>query len=216
MSKENRTLIIIIGIIIIILGYWLLSSDENVYTQVENFTSSPYQSSKELDRYYEGATVGIEDYLVDNMTCHPSCCGDQWPVPFDGMTGAEVEKCITERGKPGPFVRTNYTCANGINGVGCPCIKRDPYLFLVNRGNNVHYMGVNEIEPSFLIRNDVVPSKYEEQTPYEQIQSQRSMFRNEPKINDLSLQREPQDLKHVREYGSPVSAEGRKLETIYE
>jgi hypothetical protein len=194
MKKNHVTIAIILVLGTLILVFCCLSMENK-----ENFTASPYSSSNELDKYYQGSTVGVEDYLVDNMTCHPSCCGDQWPVPFDGLTSGEIEKCIENRGKPGPFVRTNYTCANGLNGQGCPCIKTGPYKFLVNRGQNAH--SVDEVEPTFIIRNDITKSNYEE-SPSEVIQNKRSMFRNQPKINDTELQREPVNLSRIQSYGS--------------
>jgi hypothetical protein len=196
--QNQRAILIIVIIGALILAYWLLATNR----VTEKFTASPFQSSKELDAYYAGSTVGVEDDLVDNMTCHPSCCGDQWPVPFDNLTSDQVQKCIADKGKPGPFVRTNYTCANGINGVGCPCIRKKPYLFLVNHGSNADTM--DQVEPTFLIRNDRIPSPYEQatMTPYETIQSTKSMFVNTPKINDLELQRRPESVSNVKPYNA--------------
>ena len=177
-----------------------------------------------MDEYYEGSTKGVEDYLVDNMTCHPSCCGDQWPVPFDGLTSREVESCIENRGTPGPFVRTNYTCANGINGVGCPCINKKAYLLLTNHGRVPRTPEIGTIEPTFLIRDGSVPDgSYEGvknkitsmMSPYEEIQSKRSMFVDTPKLNDLELQRSQTDLSNVQSYMSSIQPKYKQLERVY-
>src|SRR5580704_16566080 len=148
MFNDSRILTIILIVVLVGVIVWFMTKSNT--NQTESFISSPYQSSKELDQYYNGSTVGVEDYLVDNMTCHPSCCGDQWPVPFDGLSSSEIEKCIENRGKPGPFVRTSYSCGLGINGVGCPCVNKPAYKFLVNRGQNAPH-NVDEVEPTFLI-----------------------------------------------------------------
>jgi len=208
-NQRTITIVVIIALLIVIIIFLSKTSNGN---NVEKFTASPYESSKELDTYYQGSTVGVEDYLVDNMTCSPKCCGDQWPVPFDGLSSSEIEKCIENRGKPGPFVRTNYTCANGINGVGCPCIDKKAYLFLVNHGANDRTMG--KVEPTFLIRNDI-RTPDDEMTPYERLQAKKSMFSDIRKINDLELQREPMSLQNVQLYGSPISAANRKSSALY-
>lgn len=210
LDRKSWWVLIVILIILLVLWYFSRPSPTPFYG--ERFTSSPYQSERELDSYYRGSTAGVQDYLVDNMTCHPSCCGDQWPVPFDGLTGPEVEQCIENRGKPGPFVRTNYTCANGINGVGCPCINKDAYLFLVNHGANARTKGT--VEPSFLIRNDVNPTDYQE-SPWQQVLSKKSMFVDSPRMNDLELQRSPISLQNVQSYGAQMPSSVSQLNNMY-
>jgi hypothetical protein len=210
MVNKQCTIIIII-ILIALLLIWLLSRTNRSGYYEEGFRS-PFNSSKELDNYYKIPTQGIEDYMVDNMTCHPSCCGDQWPVPFDGLTSSEVEKCIENRGKPGPFVRTNYTCTNGIGGTGCPCIDKKAYLFLVNHGTEGG--SPTQIEPTFLIR-DNVPQTNNQMSPYEQLQSKRSMFSDTRKLNDLDLQRDPQSLDNVVPYGSSLPTKDQRLHRIF-
>jgi hypothetical protein len=209
MHKNHNYVTIIAVVIVLALILWY-SSTRN---QVENFDNSPYQSARELNKFYEGSTKGIRNDLVDNMTCHPSCCGDQWPTPFDGLTGPEVERCIENRGVPGPFVRTNYTCANGINGVGCPCIDRQAYLFLVNHGTD-QAQTMSNIEPSFLIRNDAGPSPYEE-GPYQQLIGKKSIFVDTPKINDLELQREPMPVNDVQSHGATLPHSLAELNNYY-
>lgn len=207
MSHYSRS-VIIISILLVFVGVYLYMSRPNS----ETFINSPYQSSKELDKYYNGSTVGIEDYLIDNMTCHPSCCGDQWPVPFDGLTSGEIEKCIENRGKAGPFVRTSYSCGNGINGTGCPCVNKEAYKFLVNRGQNSHT--IDSVEPTFLIRNDIVTPD-DQLTPFEAIQVKKSMYSDDRTINDLDLRRSTTDLTNVQSSGSAIQPKYKQLEKIY-
>ncbi len=190
---EDRNLInqvMIIGGIILVL--YLIASCYYGKKSVENF--SPFESEKELNQYYEGSTTGIKDYLVDTMVCSKQCCGDQWPVPFDGLSSAEVEQSISTLRSPGPFVRTNYTCANGINGVGCPCISKDAYKFIVNKGRNAH--DIEEIEPTFLIRGNE-PIENDTLSPYESLQAYRSMYVDIPKLNDRELSRQSNPVNDV-------------------
>ena len=204
----NRNLIIIGVVILILLLIYHFGGMNYGY---ESFCSSPYSSSAELDSQFTGSTAGVKRYLVDNMTCSPSCCGDQWPVPFDGLTSREVESCIENRGTPGPFVRTNYMCGNGINGVGCPCIPKNAYKFLAERGQNFR-TGI-QVDPTLLIRDQPKPFNESlfELSPYETIQSRKSMFRDDRRLNDLSIQRSPQGLADVVNYGTNMTTADKQL-----
>jgi hypothetical protein len=195
MSKEQMMLIFaaIVGLYFVVTIYTSWGSSEGF---------SPFESKKELNTYYEGATAGIKDYLVDTMVCSKKCCGDQWPVPFEGLSAAEIEQTIATKRNPGPFVRTNYMCANGIDGVGCPCINAKAYEYIVNHGHNAHT--IKDIEPSFFIRGDVDQpgeiqglQKSEYLSPYEVLQSARSMFVDTPKLNDMQLQRTANPVNEV-------------------
>lgn len=221
---KQLVLMILIAVGIILLLSWFNSELTKESFKSDSFPgSSSYRSANNLDEYYEGSTRGIEDYLVDNMTCHPNCCGDQWPVPFDGLTSQEVETSIENRGIPGPFVRTNYTCANGINGVGCPCIRKKGYMMLVNHGRIPRPSELSQVEPTFLIRNEAPVGTYAEvsskirsmMTPYEEIQSKRSMFVDQPKLNDLELSRPQTDLSNVQSYKSSIQPKYKQLERVY-
>lgn len=165
-------------------------------------------SSPANTRRWRESTFGVQDKLVDTMACHPDCCGDQWPVPFDGLTAGEIEQRLQEQNlsNDGPYIRTNMTCANGVNGVGCPCIKKDPYLFLVNRGNNTS--SVQNVEPTFqshtlgpYLRNNsraFAATMYgdfrDNLSPYDQIddiRSRKSIRVDSPLLNDIIAQRRP-------------------------
>jgi hypothetical protein len=197
MWKNNETFVII-AVIAVFAFIWYYSSQTN---KPEYFMP--------LDEYGDN-TIGVKEYLIDNMTCSKSCCGDQWPVPFDNLTADEIEFNIHHPGVHGPFVRTNMTCGNGIDGVGCPCIPKKAYEFLANRGIKPRYP--LDIEPTLLIRTGVGTKPYDTNipteattnwngtlpitrmqtdqqpespmTPLEQVQSKRSMFSDNVKIND--------------------------------
>ena len=192
---DNRIMIIILIVGALILVYRMLSTE-----RTEGFNNSPYSASKDLDKYYEPNT-DIDDLKVDNLTCHPSCCGDQWPVPFDGLNSYEIESCLESGTDRGPFVRSNMTCANGINGVGCPCLSKKAYLNLANRGQNAH--SVEEVEPTFFIKREVVkPTVYN--TPYEEIQIRKSSYSDKRTLNDLELSRPTQNLSNLKSNGGPL------------
>ena len=199
MSNNNHTYIIIGVIIALVVAFYLMTRNN-----VENFdATNELDWSTELDRFYDnGSTRGVEDYLVDNMVCSKKCCGDQWPTPFDGLDAEEIQESISKPGFPGPFVRTNMTCANGIGGVGCPCVPAKAYEFIANRGNGAH--SIRDIEPTLFIRNDVgfAPStsgnaglhsgvnwdRQTDQQPMsalEQVQSKLSMYSDTVKLTDI-------------------------------
>lgn len=199
MPKDQKFLnqVLIIGGIVIILIVILMCFCRNNRRPQPVELFSPYESQRELDQYYESPVEGIQDYLVDTMVCSKKCCGDQWPVPFEGLTSAEIQQSISTPRDPGPFVRTNYTCANGIEGVGCPCISKDAYRFIVNKGRNEHNIDHNiQIEPTFLITGNE-PKRHDYHTPYQTLQAYRSMFVDSPRLNDLELSRSPNPVNDV-------------------
>src|SRR5437763_121919 len=108
---DNQTLtiviiaIVIFVIIVLALGFSSNGDMNETMMNVEHFHTYPYQSSNELDSYFAGPNADIKDYLVDNLTCHPDCCGDQMPS-LDGMTGAELEDCLRNPYPRGPYIRT--------------------------------------------------------------------------------------------------------------
>jgi hypothetical protein len=199
MDSDNRTYIII-AVVVVLLLIWFYYMNRN---KVENFDgTNELDWSTELDRFYDGgSTRGVEDYLVDNMVCSKKCCGDQWPTPFDGLDAEEIQESISKPGFPGPFVRTNMTCANGIGGVGCPCVPAKAYEFLVNRGSGAH--NIRDIEPTLFIRNDVGyasadagrplysgvnwgrQTDRQEMSPLEQVQQKKSMFSDVVQLTDI-------------------------------
>jgi len=206
MSLTNDQIMMIIGgvaaVLFVVYMYNNWWGPEHFTPYVSSY--SPFESQRELNRQYDGPTAGIKDYLVDTMVCSKKCCGDQWPVPFEGLSAAEVEQTIATQRNPGPFVRTNYSCANGIEGVGCPCVNAKAYEFIVNHGRNAQT--IKDIEPTFFIRGDVDQKGIEPQgilandylSPYEVLQAQRSMFVDSPKMNDLQLQRSPNPITNVQ------------------
>lgn len=202
-NTSNTRLILIVAVVALAIyvyytSYYTTAYDEPVR---ENMSESfiPMGSNRELNKFYEEPTAGVKNHLVDTMTCSKSCCGDSLMHSFDGLTSEEFQRNMSEiQNSTGPYVRTNYTCANGPGGVGCPCIDKQSYKFITNHGHNSH--SIQAIEPTFLLGGDVRPfgPKDDEYTPYEVLLTQTSMFVNTPKLNDLELGRMPNPVDNVR------------------
>jgi len=194
--SEKSCLNIIIVIAIALFLLWWLSKPRQI--RIEPFITDP---SPELNRYYEGGTAGIKDLLIDRMKCDPSCCGDMRADFYGEMNPLELQQALASSmtGDGGPYVRTNYQCANGVGGTGCPCITPKAYLNLANRGlPEPTYPG--EINPTFWVGADVAQKELEYPPVPARIRSQdgKSIFVPSPKINDLQLQRAPEPVTNVQ------------------
>ena len=193
MFKNPCKTIIIIIIIALLLLWWL--TRQNQFIRItEPFITDP---SPELNQFYELDENQLRGLDIDMLKCDKQCCGDSWYIPFDNLTPAQIQRKIAEGivGDSGPYVRTNMTCANGPNGVGCPCIPKDAYLNLANRGQNTN---AEEVNPTFWLgsdvgnnNNDTVPQRY-------WTQDNKSVFVPTPKLNDMQLQRQPQDISNIQ------------------
>lgn len=167
-NRQNQIIIIIVVIIVLFFIYMIYRSNNQHSTGIENFNNLSFQTYPEnyseiqLQQYYQIPSTGISQYTVDTMPCHPSCCGDQWPVSFDGLNSDQLQQHINNQNNPdnqGPFIRTNMTCGRGPNGVGCPCITKPGYLMLANRGQSDGSNSCvrNQVEPSLYVHSSVVP-----------------------------------------------------------
>jgi hypothetical protein len=85
--------------------------------------------------YYDaqGSIIGPNDKSIyenglNTNLCSPSCCGNQWAVPFklpiDGLT------CTSED----DYIPSNYFCSNSTQNSGCVCLKKSQDEYLNNRG----------------------------------------------------------------------------------
>lgn len=146
----------------------------------------------------QSATDDIKNLLLDKMPCHPDCCGDSWNTSYDGLTSDQIKQTIATSMDSGPYVRTNYTCANGPNGAGCPCITRDAYINLANRGQGSGEF--DYIEPTLAVGGNMLSIT----KPLPSDLTNKSVRVNYPKLNDLELQREPQFIGNVKSYGSSL------------
>lgn len=145
---------------------------------------------------------GIKDLTIDTMTCSPKCCGDNWHTSFDGLSPDEIQNTIATNvvNDGGPYVRTNYTCANGPDGAGCPCITKKAYTNLMNRGQS-STVGSHDIDPTFHVGRDVHSTSVASVSPYHPA-SNKSVFVNHPKRNDLELSRIANNLSHLKSHSA--------------
>jgi hypothetical protein len=85
----------------------------------------------------DGEPVFSDASLANNTMnfnqCSPSCCSDQWPVPFK----MPVDKTLC--GSKDEFVPTSYYCNNGWQDSGCLCMTKKQSDFLQTRGSNTDY-----------------------------------------------------------------------------
>jgi hypothetical protein len=72
----------------------------------------------------------IGDNGLNFDLCSPSCCADQWPVPFK----MPVDKMTC--GSKDEYVPSSYFCNNGWQDSGCLCLKKDQADFINSRGLN--------------------------------------------------------------------------------
>lgn len=77
--------------------------------------------------------TSIADYTLSFNQCSPSCCSDQWPVPFKTSDD-------TLCGNKNEFVKNNYYCNNGWQNSGCLCMTQKQSDFLKTRGSNAGFV----------------------------------------------------------------------------
>jgi hypothetical protein len=82
-----------------------------------------------------GSVDGLDDgagnsYGLMTNLCSKSCCGDQYPTPFDVSTDKEICAHKDE------FVPNNLTCNNAFQDSGCLCMTKNQANFISSRGGN--------------------------------------------------------------------------------
>jgi len=85
-----------------------------------------YGQIDRLDDGYNGA-MGL-NY---NM-CSKSCCGPQYPPPFNLEEDEMVKKMKDQ------FVPNNYSCNNAWNNTGCVCLTKKQHQYIGSRGGNAN------------------------------------------------------------------------------
>jgi len=178
MTTQKNIIIILVVIILIVLVFlwfctkpvwnnnkpvWLNNKHKRILPEHFNINEQAQQYPQSFDpKSSANANISqyqqpdnIDDLLIDEMACHPDCCGDSWPVSYDGLDANQVQQTFVSSmlDNGGPYVRTGYTCAGGKGGVGCPCVTRDAYINLANRGQG--FNGINKIEPTLFVGNDL-------------------------------------------------------------
>lgn len=180
---DKKTVVIGVIIVIFVLGVLFLMDyySEPVMIQEPfeklsrnlrpNYLVSDDATSKKIPW---SSTRGIENYLVDTMPCSKNCCSYQGPYEFNNLSNAEVKRRIAEYQtvKDQPYVITDLTC-DGDDGVGCPCIDVNQYMFIANHGQYPEPVTIQAKPQIFKDLNQYIPGD-------------KSVFVNQPKINDLS------------------------------
>jgi len=214
MFENNQSWMILLGIGILVLIFAYLSRSRETF-------------SNELETFYEDSSNrGIDGDKIDELTCSPDCCGNNFPISYGDMTSDELMHNLSLQGEKTPFIRSNYTCGGGGEiRSGCVCLPKKPYMFLVNRGDNALtgdegcHRGIPE--PTLYIKSTPAnaaigdlagsggyfarPNESGNQLSYaEVIQARKSMFVDEPRLTDLYYQRPMQSLQNVKQV-SPVS-----------
>lgn len=194
MFKNPCVNVLIIVTVLLLLAWWAVNKHPRITITTEPFVTDP---SPELAQYYLPITPGKKGLLIDTLQCSPDCCGESWYVPFDGLTPSQIQKRIATGvvGDGGPYIRTNYTCGDGKGGSGCPCVTKDAYLNLANRGQP-YDPRLEHIDPTFYVGGNLqtdkpVPARI-------RAQDGKSVFVPHPRLNDLELQREPQNISNLQ------------------
>ena len=86
-------------------------------------------------------------------------------------------------------IRTNYTCANGPNGVGCPCITPTAHSALVNHGQTL-------LQPTISKNNIFTIAPLLDTNP-----NNRQIFTDTRCINDYDITRPSYDINKVEANG---------------
>ncbi|ANB50592.1 hypothetical protein [Powai lake megavirus] len=219
---------IIVIIILLIIIYFLFLSDKSQNTSPERFDMTENQfynldHKTTLDDYY--TPISHQLSTIDNAICSPDCCGTQWPMS-DGLTVEDIKSQMSNMNNKNN-IGTNYTCTNGNNGRGCPCLTPESYSMLTNRGvseskkyanNNLtnHLSGhltdnTNNGMTKYLINHakDHVSglANYLLNSPRQELKDlvpfgMTSPYTNNRLINDLIYRKNPDNLDNVQSYGS--------------
>lgn len=186
--SQTNVIIIVTVILVFLIIFFIFDKQHNI----ELFTSSS-QKLNVLDKQFTtSSATDLKGLTIDTLECDKSCCGNQDYVSFDQLTPNEISDRIASLNTDsGPYVRTNYTCGNGINGVGCPCISKKAYLHLANRGQPFRKYEYDTIEPTLSVGSNIHRFK-NYMSVDEHKQGLKSMFADSPKMNDHILQRRPE------------------------
>ncbi len=97
-----------------------------------------------------------ENYKVDLMKCSQDCCGSSW------YTADQIEK---NKNKKTKVVSSNLRCSNGVSS-GCPCMNKQQYNYLANRGGNFPFGYDDSIHDSYYVypENEHILDETEKET----------------------------------------------------
>ncbi|AGF85344.1 hypothetical protein QJ854_gp438 [Moumouvirus goulette] len=133
MSSEYIGAIVIIILLLIII-YFLFRSDKSQNKNIHPNERFQINSNdpKQLKYFYKPMSSQLSNLTIDTNLCHPDCCGTQWPFS-DGLNTNQIINNISNMNSTNNL-RSNYTCARGENGIGCPCLTVNTHKLITNRG----------------------------------------------------------------------------------
>lgn len=195
---------IIVIVILLIIIYFLFLSDKSQNTYPERFDMAENQFTNfdqktKLDNYYTPMSHQLS--TIDNAICSPDCCGTQWPMS-DGLTAEDIKYQISNMNNSNN-IGTNYTCSNGNNGRGCPCLTSRSYNMLSNRGISEPKKYANNHTKDHVsgLTNYLLNSPKQELNDFMSFGTS-SPYTNHRLINDLIYRKNPDNLDNVQSYGS--------------
>jgi len=72
------------------------------------------------------------NYTLATNICSPSCCSNQYPLPFE----LKDDKFVCNN--KNEFIPSGYVCNNSWQNSGCMCITKGQAEFINNRGGNAN------------------------------------------------------------------------------
>jgi hypothetical protein len=116
----------------------MMTSPDYIPSDIEPAWGQPAVNQTKYDSPMFANKVGAMEHATDlgkNTLafdlCSPSCCADQYPVPFPLASDPEV--CKNKK----DFVPSSYMCNNNWQNSGCLCMTKDQSEMLATRGGNL-------------------------------------------------------------------------------
>jgi hypothetical protein len=106
----------------------LMSGSEMITSDVPDEVATAWGAAYGTNDNLDDGNNGI--YGLNYAMCSKSCCGPQYPPPF------ETDKDVVVDKMKGEFVPNGIQCNNNWQNAGCLCMTKDQQGFLSSRGGN--------------------------------------------------------------------------------
>lgn len=175
----------------------------NLDSNVGSTFGSNLNTPPNLSDFYKNPSASLSGLSVDSVRCDPSCCSFNTTPTYDNLTSGEIATVLATRHEKSPYIKTDYTCANGAGGVGCPCVTKSTYNMIASRGQNTGDPSAN-LDPSLYVNADQSsfdPNYFENLSMLNRtwdINSKGSPYSPNRKFNDVHLQRLPFDISNIQ------------------
>lgn len=180
MDSNQKTAMIFVIFLVVLFVVNRFGNKMQGFAPCEQSKFTPYLDH--ISMTPDPSTNDINQYKVDQLPCHPSCCGQPTPVPFDGLTSNEIKQTLKEsNNKNGKYIENSYRCS--IGATGCPCMPKDVFGFEASRGFN---NGTQKpwIDPTWMLNAVEVNGSTDYYTPYEKLDAQKSYYDSGRLLND--------------------------------